>query len=59
MTELFQADVPERYIARVLDVMRAASHHTCRVLTKRAERMRLVTRSGIRGLDGHQRAATP
>jgi protein gp37 len=39
MSDLFHEDVPDEYIGRVFDVMRAASHHQFQVLTKRAERM--------------------
>lgn len=40
MSDLFLEDVPEDYIARVIEVMRLAHWHTYQVLTKRAERMR-------------------
>jgi protein gp37 len=42
MSDLFQDGVPDDYIARVLDVMRAADWHVYQVLTKRAERMHEV-----------------
>lgn len=44
MADLFHADVPESYIADILDVMRRASWHTFQVLTKRAERMERLSR---------------
>lgn len=40
MSDLFHADVPDAYIARVAEVMRLADWHTYQVLTKRPERMR-------------------
>jgi protein gp37 len=39
MSDLFHQDVPEAFIQRVFDVMRAAHWHTFQVLTKRAERL--------------------
>jgi protein gp37 len=39
MSDLFHEDVPERFIARVFEVMRRASHHRFQVLTKRSSRM--------------------
>jgi len=44
MSDLFQADVPDQYIASVFDVMRRASWHQFQVLTKRAERLERVAR---------------
>ena len=40
MSDLFHEDVPEDYIARVIDVMRRGDWHIYQVLTKRSERMR-------------------
>jgi protein gp37 len=40
MSDLFHEDVPEDYVARVIDVMRRADWHIYQVLTKRSERMR-------------------
>jgi protein gp37 len=40
MSDLFHEDVPEDYVARVVDVMRRADWHIYQVLTKRSERMR-------------------
>lgn len=51
MSDLFQKDVPDAYIRRVVDVMLTADWHTYQVLTKRAERMRAM-------LDGPLRAAS-
>lgn len=39
MTDLFEERVPDEWIRRIFDVMRAASQHQFQVLTKRAERM--------------------
>jgi len=45
MSDLFHQSVPDAYIERVLETMRAASWHTFQVLTKRAERLpRFFTR---------------
>ena len=38
MSDLFHADVPEAFIARVFDVMTRCPQHTFQILTKRAER---------------------
>lgn len=40
MSDLFHADVPDEYIARVFGVMAAARQHTFQLLTKRHARMR-------------------
>ena len=39
MSDLFHEDIPEDYIARVFETMRACPQHTFQVLTKRAERL--------------------
>jgi protein gp37 len=39
MSDLFHEDVPESYIERCFEVMRAAHWHQFQVLTKRAERL--------------------
>lgn len=39
MSDLFQEDVPDEFIARVASIMQRASWHTYQVLTKRADRM--------------------
>ncbi len=58
MSDLFHADVPEEFIARVFDVMRRCPQHTFHVLTKRAERMeRVVTRVALGKLDVERRPA--
>jgi protein gp37 len=40
MSDLFQAAVPDNYIADVVDVMHQANWHTFQILTKRSERLR-------------------
>ncbi len=40
MADLFHDDVPDEFIARVWQIMGAASWHTYQILTKRPERMR-------------------
>ena len=42
MSDLFHADVPESFIARVWTTMRATPRHTYQILTKRPDRMREV-----------------
>ena len=42
MSDLFHADVPEPFIAKVWETMKAAKQHTFQILTKRPERMRDV-----------------
>ena len=39
MSDLFQDDVPDEFIGRVVQVMKRANWHTYQVLTKRSERM--------------------
>jgi protein gp37 len=39
MSDLFHEDIPEQYIARVFETMRACPQHTFQVLTKRAGRL--------------------
>lgn len=46
MADLFHADVPIEFIARVFAVMGMASQHTFQVLTKRPERMSRFIREG-------------
>lgn len=48
MSDLFQRDVPDAYIRRVVDVMLAADWHTYQVLTKRPERMRVLLEGPLR-----------
>ena len=43
MSDLFHADVPESFVAKVWKTMAAARRHTFQVLTKRPERMRELT----------------
>jgi protein gp37 len=45
MSDLFGEFVPDEYIERVFDVMRATPQHTYQVLTKRADRLGAWTRS--------------
>lgn len=40
MSDLFQDDVPEEFIARVFDTMCETPQHTFQILTKRSERLR-------------------
>ena len=47
MSDLFHRDVPDEYIRRVADVMRAADWHTYQVLTKRADRMADLLRTTL------------
>lgn len=42
MSDLFHEDVPDEYIDKVADVMLTADWHVFQVLTKRAERLRLM-----------------
>lgn len=42
MSDLFQQDVPQAFIARVFETMARAHWHTFQVLTKRADRMREI-----------------
>ncbi|MGY2490191.1 DUF5131 family protein [Cupriavidus sp. CP313] len=39
MSDLFHQSVPDKYIARVFDVIRSCPQHTFQILTKRAERL--------------------
>ncbi len=43
MSDLFHAEVPDAFIAKVWKTMAAAPRHTFQILTKRPERMRQVT----------------
>jgi protein gp37 len=45
MSDLFHERVPDDFIQRVFDTMIKANHHIYQVLTKRAERMMIWTRS--------------
>ena len=47
MSDLFHEDVSLDYIHHVADVMRQANWHTYQVLTKRAERMKLLLHSHL------------
>jgi protein gp37 len=48
MSDLFHVDVPDAYVIRVAEVMRAANWHTFQVLTKRSERMAEMLRTSLR-----------
>jgi protein gp37 len=48
MSDLFHEGVPDEYILRVADVMKAANWHTFQVLTKRSERMAELLRIKLR-----------
>lgn len=43
MSDLFHDDVPESYIVKVFATMKAASWHTFQVLTKRSQRLALLS----------------
>ena len=45
MSDIFHERIPEEYIRRVFDVIRACPQHTFQVLTKRADRMERFFRS--------------
>jgi protein gp37 len=53
MSDLFHEGVPDEYIARIGSVMLTANWHVYQVLTKRAERMAQLLRSGLREAAGH------
>jgi protein gp37 len=52
MSDLFHADVPDEFIARVWAVMAATPQHTYQVLTKRHGRMRSLLNRGTVGTAG-------
>ena len=52
MSDLFGEFVPDDYIEKVFEVMRATPQHTYQVLTKRADRMNGVGRTAGRGWPG-------
>jgi protein gp37 len=47
MSDLFHKDVPDDYVLRVCEVMRAADWHTYQVLTKRSDRLRDLLRTTL------------
>jgi protein gp37 len=51
MSDLFHVDVPDMYIASVVDVMRRAPWHVYQVLTKRAERLKTFVNKAIPDAD--------
>lgn len=61
MSDLFHADIPDDYIARVFAVMACAPRHTFQVLTKRHARMRSLLTSGrfAERVEGHVRDMLP
>lgn len=48
MSDLFQADVTDEYIIRVVEVMMKANWHTYQVLTKRSERLKQMLNGPLR-----------
>src|SRR5438034_2295565 len=40
MSDLFHSEVPDAYVAAVVDIMRRADWHVYQILTKRSERLR-------------------
>jgi protein gp37 len=53
MSDLFHDGVPDAYVLRVAEVMRAANWHTFQVLTKRSERMSELLRTALRSFADH------
>lgn len=52
MSDLFHADVPAEFVAKVWSVMQRTPHHTYQILTKRPERMReVLTTLGLPALE--------
>lgn len=45
MSDLFHPEVPDDFIARVFDTMKAADQHTFQILTKRPQRLAAMTHS--------------
>lgn len=43
MSDLFHEDVPISFIRQVFNVMKECSHHTFQVLTKRSDRLRVIS----------------
>ena len=50
MSDLFHKDVPDEYVLRVAEVMRAADWNTYQVLTKRSERLAAMLSGELRDL---------
>lgn len=44
MSDLFHPDVPDEFIARVFDTMKASEQHTFQILTKRPQRLATMAR---------------
>src|SRR3954470_19234605 len=47
MSDLFHAKVPDEYIVQTADVMRRAKWHVYQVLTKRASRLRELSKTAL------------
>jgi len=47
MSDLFHNDVPDEYVASLVDVMRRANWHVYQVLTKRAERLKTYVNTAV------------
>src|SRR5690606_26348508 len=45
MSDLFHPDVPDEFIARVFDTMKAIEQHTFQILTKRPQRLAAMAQS--------------
>ena len=45
MSDLFHEDIPDAYISRVFETMRACPQHTFQILTKRAERVAAMAKT--------------
>lgn len=54
MSDMFHEDVPDDYILAIAEVMRIANWHTYQVLTKRADRLRLLLRGKLKSLASAQ-----
>jgi len=50
MSDLFHEDVPDEFIGKVIEVMRAADWHTYQVLTKRPKRMAKLLRGKFKAV---------
>ncbi len=48
MSDLFHDEVPDEYITRVAETMKAADWHVYQILTKRSERLRTLLQSSLR-----------
>lgn len=50
MSDMFHEDVPDDYIVAIAEVMRIANWHTYQVLTKRADRLKILLRGKLKSL---------